>query len=141
MLGKSGSIRLLRVCVCALVSLMRRLHTAQHSTALWPCIIPNAAAVIGAVMWLLSKCSFLGLNQNGQDCFLAGTGWWAGLGRHQPPPPFLRRANVTHTHTVLFTVVLDEPQKAVLSVFTFDCLIHQSIERKITNYFDNQLNI
>lgn len=27
-------------------------------------------------MWLLSKCSFLGLNRNGQDCFLAG--WLVG---------------------------------------------------------------
>lgn len=44
-------------------------------------------------MWLLSKCSFLGLNQNGQDCFLAGwlVGWaWV-------PPPLLLRANMTHT--------------------------------------------
>lgn len=62
--------------VCALVSLMHRLRTAQHSTAHWLCIIPNAAAVIGAVMRLLSKCSLPGLNWNEQDCFLAG--WLAG---------------------------------------------------------------
>lgn len=99
MLGKSCSIKWGRhqtsvhVCVCVwvCVSLMHCLHTAQYSTVLWLYIIPNAAAVIGAVMWLLSKCSLPGLNWNGQDYFLAGwlVGWALVL--------LLLRANMTHT--------------------------------------------
>lgn len=86
-------------CECACVCASNA--PPPRRTALWPYIIPNAAAaaaVIGAVMRLLSKCNFLGLNQNGQDCFLAGwlAGWlvgWAWV----PLLPLC--ANMTHTHT------------------------------------------
>jgi len=99
---------------------MHRLHAA-----LWPCIIPNAAAVIGGLIWLLSKCSFLGLKSERARLL---PGWLAGGGGAwappPPPPPLLPHRDEhihTHTHThrgVLVTAAPDKSQKGL-----FDYLI------------------